>query len=99
MNAVRKPDLIIDLSLGLNQAEQTLDRERPDSVEIILGDHFIGRLLYQPGAERWRGEHLRPHLVKHFLFQLLKTFAIQGIIDLSVDLKDIRAFTQNDVLL
>jgi hypothetical protein len=99
VNPVGKPDLFIDLSLGIDEAEQTLDRERPESVEIALGDHFIGRLPYQPGAEQWRGKHLRPYLVNHFLFQLLKTLAFQGMINLSVEMRDIKAFTQNDVLL
>jgi glycosyltransferase involved in cell wall biosynthesis len=94
-----KPEVIIDISLGLDQAEETLDHERPDSVEIIFGDHFIGRLPYQPGAERWRGKHLRPYLIRHFLFKLLKTFTIQGLISFSVDTKEIRAFHQNDILL
>ena len=97
VNAAQEPELIIDLSQGLDQAEKTLDRERPDSVEITLGGHFIGRLPYQPGTERWRGEHLRPYLVEHFLFQLLEAFANQGIINLPVNIENINAFTQNDL--
>jgi len=93
----RKPKFVIDLSLGIDQAEQALDRERPDSVEIYFGDKFIGRLPQQPGAERWRGAHLRPCLVDHFLFQLLESFAIRGIIDLNADIHDINAFTQNEI--
>jgi hypothetical protein len=95
--AGEKNELNIDLSGGLNQAEEVLDCERPDSVALYFGDKFIGRLPQQPGAERWRSAHLRPYLVNHFLFQLLEAFANQGMINLPVNIHDINAFTQNKI--
>jgi glycosyltransferase involved in cell wall biosynthesis len=89
--------LIIDLSRSLGRAEEILDRERPDNAVMYFGDKFVGRLPYQPGAERWRGTHLRPYLVSHFLFQLLEAFANQGMIDLPVSIHDINAFAQNNI--
>ncbi|OGO35104.1 MAG: hypothetical protein A2W35_11485 [Chloroflexi bacterium RBG_16_57_11] len=94
---LEKPEFVIDLSQGLDQAEQTLDRLRPDSVSIYNGEKLIGCMPSQPGAERWRGAHLRPFLIEYSLFHLLEAFASQGIIHLPMNIEEFAAFTQKDV--
>lgn len=84
----------LDLSPGLDRAEQILDRERPSSVALYFEDEFIDRMPYQPGAERWRGEHLRAFLINHCLVKLLETFAQKGIIELPIPVDEIEALSQ-----
>jgi glycosyltransferase involved in cell wall biosynthesis len=89
-------ELALDLALGLDQAEQTLNRLRPNSVAIFYGDKSIGYMPAEPGTERWRGAHLRPFLVDHCLFHLMEAFASQGILDLPMSMNEIAAFLKKD---
>jgi glycosyltransferase involved in cell wall biosynthesis len=68
----------LDLRKGLRHAEAELDRLRPDSVELRYGPHPLGRLAYQPGAEPWRGAHLRPCLAGELRACYLRALALEG---------------------
>lgn len=56
------PETELDLKQGFEAAEQHLDRQRPTSVRLRYGQHIVGDILAQPGAERLRGVHLRSAL-------------------------------------
>jgi len=72
-------DLKVDLSLGVEYAEQLLNQYRPASVLDYYGGHFVGLIQPQPGAERLRGEHLRPILVNDLALPLLKALMLAGV--------------------
>jgi len=63
---VWRPPLVVDLALGLEQAERMIDESRPHALRVVLGEHLVGDLPDEPGAERLRGVHLKPLLVKLF---------------------------------
>ena len=71
------PDLVLDLSRGIREAEQLLDQYRPQSVSIQHDGQPVGRVLPQPGAEKLRGVHLRPILTHEFAWPFLKALAIE----------------------
>jgi hypothetical protein len=71
------PDLVLDLSRGIREAEQLLDQYRPQSVSIQHDGQLVGHVLPQPGAEKLRGVHLRPILTNEFAWPFLKALAIE----------------------
>jgi len=68
----------IDLSEGIEAAEQRLDEERPLAVRVRLGQRPIGMIHPQPGAEALRGVHLRYILVNCLTLPLLQALALEG---------------------
>ena len=64
-------EIEIDLSEGMEAAERRLDHEQPDGLRIRYRNHVVGRIPPQAGAERLRGEHLRPLLARTELAWLL----------------------------
>jgi len=70
-------EIELDLSQGLEVAMQQVDAVRPDTARIRYGQHIIGKIPPQLGAEQLRGIHLRPILAGHFALPLLKALAIQ----------------------
>jgi glycosyltransferase involved in cell wall biosynthesis/peptidoglycan/xylan/chitin deacetylase (PgdA/CDA1 family)/SAM-dependent methyltransferase len=52
----------IDLDLGLDKAEQLVEQTRPTAIRVRFGPLEVGTLAAKPGAEPFRGEHLRPAL-------------------------------------
>lgn len=74
----------INLAAGLEVAEQRLDTERPAAAHLwyITGTRrrHIGVLPAQPGAEPWRGAHLRPFLTQHLALPFLEALAEAGAI-------------------
>lgn len=67
--------LDIDLRAGLELAERRLNKERPAKARLRYGQQHIGGIPLQLGAERLRGEHLRPILAKNFTWPLLVAMA------------------------
>jgi hypothetical protein len=61
----------VDLEPRIEQAEQWMDRERPNAVRILYGENVIGLIYPQPGAERLRGIHLRAALAKESWWPLV----------------------------
>ena len=76
-------EIELDLSHGLEVAVQHLDAVRPDTVRIRYGQHIVGRILPQPGAEQLRGVHLRPILAGHLAVPLLKALAVEKSLGLA----------------
>ena len=52
----------LDLSHGLEEAEQNLASLRPDCVRLYYGQKIVGTIFAQLGAERLNAVHLRPFL-------------------------------------
>jgi glycosyltransferase involved in cell wall biosynthesis len=74
-NAGADHQLDIDLRAGLELAERRLNKERPAKARLRYGHQHIGDVPMQLGAERLRGEHLRPILAKNFTWPLLVAMA------------------------
>jgi len=74
-------EIEVDLEQGLANAEQQLDNERPGSVRIRYGQHTLGRIPPQAGAERLRGTHLRAILATDLAWPLIIALALEGAID------------------
>jgi len=74
-------EIEVDLQQGLAKAEQQLDRERPVSVRIRYGQHKVGRIPPQAGAEPLRGVHLRSILATDLAWSLMQALALEGAID------------------
>jgi len=70
--------LRVDLSLGLEGAEERLEHERPAALEISWRDRTLGAVATQPGAEPLRGRHLRPLLVERFARELFDALDADG---------------------
>ncbi len=74
----------INLAAGLEAAERRLDTERPTAAHLwyITGTlrRHIGVLPEQPGAEPWRGAHLRPFLTRRLALPFLRALAEAGAI-------------------
>lgn len=78
-------EIEIDLREGLEAAEQRLNEERPAGVRIRYGKQAVGRIAPQLGAERLRGDHLRPVLATHLARPLLHALALERALDVSVE--------------
>lgn len=74
-----KSDLVIEIDLrnGLEAAMKFLDEVRPDGVRIRYGEHIVGSIPSQPGAERLRGVHLRSILTTQLAWPLLKALVVE----------------------
>jgi putative membrane protein len=73
----------LDLSNGLENAEERLDKERPEAIRIRFGGTPVGVVLHQPGAEALRGIHLRSLLSNFLTEPLLHAMALEGKITCS----------------
>ena len=62
---VPRAALVVDLAPGLERAERVIDESRPHALRVMFGEHLVGELEDEPGAERLRGVHLRPILLKN----------------------------------
>lgn len=80
-------DIEIDLYKGLEAAEGRLDRERPASIRILFGQHFVGCIPPQPGAELLRGAHLRPILSTRMAQPMLIALAMEGVLGTALEMK------------
>ena len=78
-------EINIDLRAGMEAAEQRLDNERPAGAFIYYGEHLVGHIYPQPGAERLRGIHLRPVLATDLARPLLKALALGGLVDIDIN--------------
>lgn len=76
-----EPELTLDLCAGIEAAEACLDAVRPMSVSLRYGPHHLGIMPGAPGAEPWRGVHLRPFLLLRIGPVLLQALALEGVID------------------
>lgn len=86
------PTIELDLSKGLETAEQQLDEERPMAARIRYGQQPVGLIPPQPGAERLRGIHLRPILANTMNVPLLEVLALEGAMTTSNKLNRDRLF-------
>lgn len=68
----------IDLGDGVEAAEGKVDRIRPGALRIRYGQHFIGCVCDQPGAEPLRGVHLRTMLANTWAVPFLGALALEG---------------------
>jgi len=69
-------EIEIDLSEGLEAAEQKVDQVRPSGIGLRYREHLIGRIPSQTGAEPLRGAHLRPALAGDLALPLLTALAM-----------------------
>ena len=70
--------LAIDLSRGLEAAENQLDSTRPAGLLIRYGTHWVGSVKPVPSAEALRGVHLRRILAGPLLRGLSSAVALAG---------------------
>ena len=71
----------IDLAQGLDEAEQLVERTRPTAIRVRFGPLEVGILGAKPGAEPFRGKHLRPALAEErpqALLAVMTTSAAAG---------------------
>jgi hypothetical protein len=68
----------IDLSCGLEAAEQRVEALRPESIRFVFGGTTIGTVPYAPGLEPLRAGHVRPLAAQLFSWPLLCALAEQG---------------------
>ncbi|HSE45975.1 MAG TPA: glycosyltransferase family 2 protein, partial [Gemmatimonadales bacterium] len=61
----------IDLDSGLDKAAQLVEQTRPTAIRVRFGPLEVGTLAAKPGAEPFRGEHLRPALAEELPEALL----------------------------
>jgi glycosyltransferase involved in cell wall biosynthesis len=80
-NGSKKAELEIDLKHGITAAEEQLDKMRPASVRLMLGEELIGSISAKPGTERLRGVHLRAVLANELSTSFLKTMALEKLIN------------------
>ena len=76
-----KEELEIDLKNGIETAEEQLDRFRPGSVRFVFDKQAIGSIPVKPGTERLRGIHLRHLLATQLSASLLKTIALEKLMN------------------
>jgi len=90
--------ITVDIEKGLPAAEQRIDAERPEAVEIYYGPHYVGHIPHQPGAERLRGAHLRPFIAQNRVWDWLRAVGLQNIGSPSVGLDPllVRFLQQNN---
>jgi glycosyltransferase involved in cell wall biosynthesis len=82
-------EIEIDLSEGLEAAEQKLDEVRPSGVRLRYREHIIGRIPSQAGAEPLRGEHLRPVLATYLAWPLLTAMALEEACGKEIHLRQV----------
>jgi GT2 family glycosyltransferase len=58
--------LVVDLSMGLEDALARVDRERPRAVSIVAGSTPIARITWQPGSEALKGSHVAAQLSRFY---------------------------------
>ena len=63
---VSRPPLVVDLALVSSRPNGMIDDSRPHALRVVIGEHLVGDLEDEPGAERLRGAHLKPILLKAF---------------------------------
>ena len=68
----------LDLRDEIGAVERRLDEEQPDGAHLHYGIYDIGLIAPQPGAERLRGEHLRPVLATTLAGPLLRALLIEA---------------------
>ena len=74
-------EIELDLSEGLEAAEQKLDELRPRGITIRYGQRLIGKIAPIPGAEPLRGALLRFMLRDELAASLLKALMQEGVIE------------------
>ncbi|MGE5360063.1 MAG: glycosyltransferase family 2 protein, partial [Bacteroidales bacterium] len=75
----------VDLAHGLQRAMATIDARRPDAVRVRYGDHVVGAIEAEPGAERLRGTHLKAALARELAGPLVAALGRAGVIPVSID--------------
>jgi glycosyltransferase involved in cell wall biosynthesis len=83
INACPEPaadPMVIDLAGGVDAAATRIDQRRPSSMVLMLGDELVGNVPALAGAERLRGEHLRPLLARPLRAGYLRALARRGAI-------------------
>jgi glycosyltransferase involved in cell wall biosynthesis len=72
-------EINIDLQQGWEAAEALIDAERPAGVYLYYGEHTVGHILPQAGAQRLRGAHLRSILARQFAEPLARAIGVNGM--------------------
>ena len=72
-------EIELDLRKGLEEAVRRLDEKRPASARILYGEHTVGWISPQPGAEPLRGPHLPFALATRFARPLTKAIAMERV--------------------
>jgi GT2 family glycosyltransferase len=85
------PELIVDLGDGYSRAAARIDAARPRSMALALESQTVGVVPDRPGAERLRGEHLKPLLAREFSGSLLRALAATGRLGPALDARQILA--------
>lgn len=88
-------EIELDLSQGLDQAEQILDATRPHAVRIYHHQTFIGQMFSEGGAERLRRVHLRPFLVNRLIGCVYRRSASQKDLQTPLSIEEIIRFSDN----
>ncbi len=78
--ASTEPALTLDLAQGLEVAEAQLDEIGPRSARLMFGDQTVGIVPDLPGAEPFRGRHLRPLLARSHRLDYLRAAALAGTV-------------------
>jgi hypothetical protein len=90
-------EIILDLSDGLNHAEQILDEARPGAARIYFGKTLIGHMHSETGAEQLRGVHLRPFLVNQLSSFVYHGLASQTVFQPPLSIEEIIAYSNQKI--
>ncbi|HEX6384546.1 MAG TPA: glycosyltransferase [Anaerolineae bacterium] len=82
---VAEAELELDISWGLETAEQLLDEIGPAGAFIRFGTQPVGRIEPQPGAERLQGVHLRRILATDLSVPFVRALVLSSVITALTD--------------
>lgn len=90
-------EIDLDLSQGVDQAEQTLQRTRPNAARIYYEKTLLGLMPSEAGAERLRAVHLRPFLVHQLMSYVYEESGHQKVSRLPVSIEQIIAYSNTTI--
>lgn len=97
-SSIKNNQLIdLDLSMGLQAAEQILEEERPRGTRFFVGDRYIGTTLAKPGYEYLTGIHLLNILATELSIPYLRALALEGVIGNSLNYRQFNALSPKEV--
>ena len=92
-----KNEIELDLSQGVDQAEQILERTRPNAAKIYFKKTLLGCMPSQAGAERLRAVHLRPFLAYQLMSYVYDESAPHKVSLLPGSIEQIIAYSRTKI--
>jgi GT2 family glycosyltransferase len=90
-------EIDLDLSQGVDHAEEILERTCPNAARIYYEKTLLGCMPSKAGAERLRAVHLRPFLVNQLMRYVYDETGSQKVSRLPVSIEQIIAYSNTNV--